>query len=134
MQVAQGQASTPRPEPFLVQISDDQISLIPTPGPNNVTNCMVVYPDGRLYLELHRQEFGYGPASVAFYQGKLSAQELISLRAVLDSAAVRSLQAFPMPTLPMPTEGFDTFMAEIQRGRNAESRHHDLARFRTEKR
>jgi hypothetical protein len=41
--------------------------LKPTAGPNNVGNCMIVYPDGRLHLELRRQEFFYGPASIVSY-------------------------------------------------------------------
>jgi hypothetical protein len=106
VQVAAGQTSTPQSEPFLVRISDVQVSMTPTAGPNTVGNCMVVYPGGRSYLELRRQEFFYGSASIVGYEGKLSAQELTYLRAILDSAAVKSLQPFPMPTLPMHSDDF----------------------------
>jgi len=116
VQVAAGQTSTPQSELFLVRISDVQVNMTPTAGPNTVGNCMVAYPGGRSYLELHRQEFFYGSASVVGYEGKLSAQELTNLRAILDSAAVKSLLPFPMPTLPMASHDFWSFIAEIQRG------------------
>jgi hypothetical protein len=66
-QAAIGQTPTTPSEPFLLLASEWHTTLKPTAGPNNVGNCMIVYPDGRLHLELRRQEFFYGPASIVSY-------------------------------------------------------------------
>jgi hypothetical protein len=61
---AAGQTPTTRSESFLLRTWEWHTTLKPTAGPNNVGNCMIGYPDGRLHLELRRQEFFYGlPAS-----------------------------------------------------------------------
>jgi hypothetical protein len=76
---------------------------------------MVVYPDGRLHLELRRQEFFYGPASLLSYEGVLSTQELTSLRSILDSDAVKGLPAAHQPSGPMNPDLFGWFTAQIRR-------------------
>jgi hypothetical protein len=115
VQVAAGQTPVTSSELFLLRISEAQVSMRPTAGPNNVSNCMIVYPDGRLHLELRRQEFFDGKASVASYEGRLSNQELASLRSVLDSDSVRNLHMFPPPKVPFVGDGWGAFVAEIQR-------------------
>jgi hypothetical protein len=52
VEVAAGQTPVTSSELFLLRISEAQVSTRPTAGPNNVSNCMIVYPDGRLHLEL----------------------------------------------------------------------------------
>jgi hypothetical protein len=79
-----------------------------------VGNCMIVYHDGHLHLELRRQEFFYGPASLVSYEGNLSSQELSFLRSILDSDAVRSLPAVHLPSGPKAAD-FGWFTAEIWR-------------------
>ena len=54
---AEGQTPTTPSESFLLRTSEWHMTLKPTAGPNNVGNCMIVYPNGRLHLELRRQEF-----------------------------------------------------------------------------
>jgi len=115
VQVAAGQTPVTSSELFLLRISEAQVSMRPTAGPNNVSNCMIVYPDGRLHLELRRQEFFDGKASVASYEGRLSNQELASLQSVLDSDSVRNLHMFPPPKVPFVVDGWGAFVAEIQR-------------------
>jgi hypothetical protein len=115
VQAAAQQSSTTSSESFLLRTSEWQATLKPTAGPNNVGNCMLVYPDGRLHLELRRQEFFYGPASLISYEGNLSTQELTYLRSILDSDAVKGLPAVHQPSGPMNPDLFGGFTAEIQR-------------------
>jgi hypothetical protein len=115
VQAAAQQAATTSSESFLLRTSEWQTTLKPTAGPNNVGNCMVVFPDGRLHLELRRQEFFYGPASLVSYEGLLSTQELTSLRSILDSDAVKGLPAVHQPSGPMNPDLFGGFTAEIRR-------------------
>ena len=115
VQAAAGQSPTTPSEAFLLRISELHTTLKPTAGPNNVGNCMIVYPDGRLHLELRRQEFFSGPASFVSYEGNLSIHELTSLRSILDSDAVRSLQAVHPPSAPMDADDHGWFTAEIWR-------------------
>lgn len=116
VQAAAGQTSTARSESFLLRISESHTTLRPTAGPNNMGNCMIVYPDGRLHLELRRQELFDGQATFVSYEGKLSTQEFISLRSILDSDSVRSLQTVPSPRVPMVADDWESFTAEIRRG------------------
>jgi hypothetical protein len=111
---AEGQATTTPSESFL-RTSEWHMTLKPTAGPNNVGNCMIVYPSGRLHLELRRQEFFYGPASFVSYEGTLSNQQLTELRSILDSAAVNTLQLVTWPTGGIHSQDFQWFTAEIQR-------------------
>lgn len=114
-QAAAGQSPTAPSESFLLRTSEWHTTLKPTAGPNNVGNCMIVYPDGRLHLELRRQEFFYGPASFVSYERNLSIQELASLRSILDSDAVRRLKTVPSPRVPMVADDWESFTAEIRR-------------------
>jgi hypothetical protein len=120
LQVAAGQTPVTSSELFLLRISEAQVSMRPTAGPNNVSNCMIVYPDGRLHLELRRQEFLNGKASLASYEARLSNQELTSLRSVLDSDSVRNLHVFPPPKVPLAVDAWGAFVAEIQRQTDVE--------------
>jgi len=133
VQVAAGQTPVTSSELFLLRISEAQVSMRPTAGPNNVSNCMIVYPDGRLHLELRRQEFFDGKASVASYEGRLSNQELASLRSVLDSDSVRNLHMFPPPKVPFVGGWLGGVRSrDSTPDRRAESRGFHLARRRSE--
>jgi hypothetical protein len=114
-QAATKQTPTTQSEPFLLLISEFHATDKPTAGPHSVGNCMIVYPGGRLHLELRRQEFFYGPASFVSYEGNLSTQELTSLRSILDSDAVKSLHAVQPPSTPLHADDFGWFTAEIWR-------------------
>jgi hypothetical protein len=114
-QAAAGQSPPAPSDSFLLRTSEWHTTLKPTAGPNNVGNCMIVYPDGRLHLELRRQEFFYGPASFVSYERNLSIQELASLRSILDSDAVRRLKTVPSPRVPMVADDWESFTAEIRR-------------------
>jgi hypothetical protein len=114
-QAATGRTPTTPSEPFLLLTSELHTTYKPTAGPNTVGNCMIMYPDGRLHLELRRQEFFYGPASIVSYEGNLPPEELTSLRSILDSDAVRSLQAVHPPRLPLQGDDFGWFTAKIWR-------------------
>lgn len=126
-QGATGQTPTTPSEPFLLLTSELHTTYKPTAGPNTVGNCMIVYPDGRLHLELRRQEFFYGPASIVSYEGNLPPEELTSLRSILDSDAVRSLQAVQPPRLPLQGDDFGWFTAKnLARDKSAEGGHRYL--------
>jgi hypothetical protein len=101
---------------ILMRVSDSEVSLQPTAGPNNVGNCMIVYQDGRLHLELRRQEFFSGRASYVSYEGKLTDRDLAFLRSILEGTDVKNL---PTPTSPKPPVAWvhiGWFTAEISRG------------------
>jgi hypothetical protein len=50
-------------------MNEIEVSMHPTAGPNNVGNCLVIADDGRAYLELRRQEFFNGHATIATTKG-----------------------------------------------------------------
>ena len=102
--------------PILMRVSDWDTTLRPTAGPNNVGNCMIVYQDGHLHLELRRQEFFFGQASYVSYEGMLPDRDLTFLRPILDSADVKNLPPPPSSKLPLASDHFGWFTAEISRG------------------
>lgn len=111
-----GQAfGQPRPKPFIVRTSEGQSSAQPTAGPMNLSNCLIVMPDGRLHLELHRQEF-FGSAVVTAYESALDGKELGILQRILDDAGVSTLHPFSPPVTPMDVDDWQMFTAEIVRG------------------
>jgi hypothetical protein len=102
----------------LLRVSDTDISLKPTAGPNNIGNCLVVYADGRLRLELWRQEFLTGNlrnGSYRSYEGMLLKRDLAYLDSILDSDDIRKLPEFHAPKLPLRSSHFGAFTAEIDR-------------------
>jgi hypothetical protein len=111
-----GHAAEPHPEPFIVRISEQWSTLQPTAGPNNVGNCLIVMPGGRLHLELRRQEFFDGRVVWTTYESALDGRELGILRSILNDAAVRTLRPFAQPVVPMNSDDSQTFTAEIVRG------------------
>ena len=115
-QAIAGQAPANPPASFLLRTSEWHTTMTPIAGPNNVGNCMIVNRDGRLHLELRRQEFFNGKASLVSYEGKLSTAELTSLRAVLTADSIKSRPAFHEPKTPLQADHFESFIAEIPRG------------------
>jgi len=115
-QIAEGGASNHDPRSVLLRVSDVRTSLKPTAGPNNVNNCLIVYTDGRLHLELRRQEFFFGKASYLSYEGVLSDRDLTFLRSILESSDVKNLPTPPSPKPPLASDHFSWFTAEISRG------------------
>lgn len=100
---------------ILLRVSDWETYLRPIAGPNNVGNCLIVYTDGRLRLQLRRQEFFRGKANYSTYEGALSKQDLASLYAILDDGNVRKLPELRLPKLPLASAHFEWFTAEIYR-------------------
>jgi hypothetical protein len=103
-------------KPFIVRISEGQTSTKPTAGPNNASNCLIVLPDGRLHLELRRQEFLNGRAVLTTYQSALDGKEIGILLRILDDTALRALQPFAQPVPPLNADDWQVFTAEIVRG------------------
>jgi hypothetical protein len=99
--VAAQTAPTPPNGAVLVRMAETELTLHPTAGPNNVGNCLVVAPDGRAHLELRRQEFLNGRASLTSYEGVLNPRELNILQTILDGDAIRSLPQFVIPIPPL---------------------------------
>jgi hypothetical protein len=106
----------PLTKPFIVRISESQMTLHPTAGPNNVSNCVLVMPDGHLHLELRRQEFFDGTAMLRTYESALDSKEIGILRSILDDAEVRALHPFADPVVPMDVDDWQVFKADIMRG------------------
>jgi hypothetical protein len=102
--------------PFIVRISENQTALHPTAGPNNMSNCLVVMPDGRLHLELRRQEFLDGTATMTTYESALDSKEIGILRSILDDPDVRALHPFAEPVVPRTFDEWHGFGADILRG------------------
>jgi hypothetical protein len=115
VQAAVQQTPAPQAKPFLLRVFEWQTTMKSVAGPNNLGNCMIVYSDGRLHLELRRQEFFYGPASLMSYEGTLSTRQLAFLRSILDIDTMTNLPGIHQPSGPTQGEDFGSFSAEIQR-------------------
>ena len=100
---------------MLVRISESWATLHPTLGPNNFSNCLIVRPDGRIHLELRRQEFFDGRAVLTTYQSALDGKEMETLRGILDDADVKALPPFAVPVVPMNVDDWQGFRADITR-------------------
>jgi hypothetical protein len=111
--VAQTAPTTRQHGAFLVRMDETELTLHPTAGPNNVGNCLLVAPDGRAHLELRRQEFLNGRASLVSYEGILNPKELDILQTILDGDAIRSLPQFVIPAPPL--DSFHVTEAKISR-------------------
>jgi hypothetical protein len=98
---------------FLVRMVEVELTLHPAAGPNNVGNCLVVAPDGPAHLELRRQEFLNGRASLSSYEGVLNSKELDVLQAILDGDAIYSLSQVIIPVPPL--DSFHWAKAKISR-------------------
>jgi hypothetical protein len=99
----------------IVRVSDAQISLELTAGPSNINNCLIVYANGRMHLELRRQEFFTGNADYGTYEGVISTGELAALHSILDRPGVERLPPFRSPKLPLASSNFGWFSADIYR-------------------
>ena len=100
---------------FLVRISETWLTTHPIAGPNNVGNCLLVMPNGRMHLELRRQEFFDGKASLRTYESTLPPQGMARLRSILDEPTVRALPAPEQPAIPSSSQAVEGFGAEILR-------------------
>lgn len=86
----------------------------PTAGPMNWSNCLIVMPDGRIHLELHRQEL-FGSVALTAYESALDSNEIGILRSILDDGGIVTLPSFPSPVTPMDVDDWQVFTAEIVR-------------------
>lgn len=111
---AAAQDSAPASIVYMLRVWDSQVSLRPTAGPNNVTNCILVLPDGRMQLQLLRQEFS-GEATLTTYQATMSDAEMRILRTLLDAPSLKGLSNFVQPDLPIKAFA-GGFIASIRRG------------------
>jgi hypothetical protein len=100
---------------FLVRMNEAELSMNPTAGPNNVSNCILVASDGHAHLELRRQEFFNGRATLATYEGALKPREVDILRSILEGDAIGSLPQFVTPTTPMGVDLYHVVTAKIPR-------------------
>ena len=106
----------PFTKPVIVRISERQSTLHPTAGPNNMSNCLLVMPDGHLHLELRRQEFFDGTAILRTYESALDRKQIGILRSIVDDAEVRALHPFAEPVVPMDVDDWQGFKADVMRG------------------
>jgi hypothetical protein len=108
-------APTRQNKALLVRMSEMELTMHPTAGPSNIENCLVIASDGRAHLELRRQEFFNGRATLTSYEGTLSPKELDILRTILDTDAIRLLLEFVEPATPMGVDSFHAATAKISR-------------------
>jgi hypothetical protein len=109
-------AEQPPANLLLVRISENWTTLHATLGPNNFSNCITVRPDGRIDLELLRQEFFDGRAVLTTYESALDSKEIENLKSILNDADVKALQPFTSPVLPMDVDDWQAFQADVTRG------------------
>jgi hypothetical protein len=100
---------------FLLRASDFMITLQPTAGPNNMSNCLLLLPTGKFYLSLRRQEIMDGTATVRNFEGSIDLKALQWLRSFLDGQDVRKLPPFEPPHLNR-TDTYNVFEAQVMRG------------------
>lgn len=104
------------PPHFLLRAVDASTSSLPTAGPNNFGNCILVLPDGRFYLSLRRQEIMGGTIIVKSLQGSLDVNALERLRELLNQQTIRDAPKFELPNTPFGADEFQVFEAQIDRG------------------
>jgi hypothetical protein len=112
--LASSTASEKRPH-FLLRAVDASTSMLPTAGPNNFSNCVLVLPDGRFYISLRRQEIMDGTATVKGLEGSLDLKALQILRGLLDESTIRNAPNFDHPNTPFTVDEFQVFEAQIDR-------------------
>jgi hypothetical protein len=113
--VVQAKESKPDSHKFIVRMSEGWTTLHPTAGPINLSNCLVVLPDGHMHLELRRQEFLDGHAILSTYEGVLTGDQMQALQRLLEASSVEKLNHFVLPTTPFAAEEWEEFTAEIPR-------------------
>jgi hypothetical protein len=115
-------AQNPRldPHPFIVHMAESQQTSEPSAGPNNLSNCVIVLPDGHFKLVLFRQESIGGKGTMDTFESSLGQKEIQILRGLLDSNAVSKLPPYVGPNLPIGSNGFKWFEAEISRESNVQ--------------
>jgi hypothetical protein len=101
--------------PFIVRMGEWQSTFLPSAGPNSLTNCVVVLPDGRFELVLRRQESLNGNSTVDIFESSLDQKAIEILRDRLDSDAVRKLPPYVPPNTPFIAEEWQGVAAEISR-------------------
>jgi hypothetical protein len=110
----------PRPPQFLFRAVEQESTLHPTAGPNNFSNCIVVRPSGHFHLLLRRQEIMDGTQTASSFEGLLDEKEMQTLRNLLDDDAVKQLPPFVAPEMPLPSDTFRVFIADVSRSANVQ--------------
>jgi hypothetical protein len=88
----------------------------------NSLSCLVVYGDGKYVLE-KREEQTLGKPKVKSAGGNLTADELQSLKGILDDEALKKVTTPKMPDLPADAQTVrevESLDAQIDRGGNAQ--------------
>ena len=107
-----GQGGKASSQTFLVRVVDAQLLTRAAAGPINMRNCLVVLPDGRMELELFRQEF-FGSADVKSYTGRLNERELQILLSKLNDPSIQNLSEFVAPKPALRGDEFHTFIVDM---------------------
>jgi hypothetical protein len=113
--VVQAKESKPDSHKFVVRMSEGWTTLHPAAGPINLSNCLVVFPDGRLHLELRRQEFLDGHAVLTTYEWVLTGEQIRALRQLLEASSVENLSQLVLPTTPFAADQWEGFTVEMPR-------------------
>jgi hypothetical protein len=97
---------------FIVRIYEADINLVN--GGLTVHDCGVVFPDGKIHLELRRQQLPQRTASLTVYDQRLSKEQFNALAAILQDDRIRQLPAFEQPSRPFVVPHFQGFNATVQ--------------------
>jgi len=108
-------SAKPESRPFIVRMGEWQSTFLPSAGPNSLTNCVIVLPDGCFELVLRRQESLGGKSTVDIFESSLNQKAIEILRDRLDSDAVRKLPPYAPPNTPFIADEWQLVTAEISR-------------------
>lgn len=97
---------------YLVSISqwDSHLSTGELTG-----DCILVYPDGRFYME-HRFEKSNPPVDIHAFESVLSQEQLTQLNSIVARQTIQELPPFVFPKTPFDVDRYAFFTAKIPRG------------------
>jgi hypothetical protein len=98
---------------FWVIVHEGQTDI--SPRGRSVSNCALIFPDGRFHVERRVQELPGSTAALKIFDSSLDSTQLQHLKTVLDSEGIRRLPPYEQPILPMGVPWSYGFNARITR-------------------
>ncbi len=98
---------------FLVILHESQTDI--SPRGRSVSNCALIFPDGRFHVERRVQQLPGSTAALKIFDSSLDSAQLQHLKTALDSEGIRRLPPYEQPILPMGVPWSYGFNARITR-------------------
>jgi hypothetical protein len=98
---------------FLVILHQGQTDI--SPRGRSVSNCALIFPDGRFHVERRVQQLPGSTAALEIFDSSLDSAQLQYLKTALDSEGIRRLPPYEQPILPMGVPWSYGFNARISR-------------------